>query len=105
MKKLFKKSKEMQKKAKEEGRKERIEYNPGNIHMPLRIDPSPTLSMCRVEEFLAYIKINVKQRMLDHMLETSELTNGNSSIISISSEDEDEEYPENYLENQAKKLT
>ena len=34
-----------------------------------------------VEEFLAYMKINVKQRMLNHMLETSELMNGNSSIM------------------------
>ena len=48
--------------------------------------------MSGVEEFLAYMKINVKQRMLDHMLETSELMNGNSSIIFISSEDEDKEY-------------
>ena len=38
-----------------------------------------------MEEFLAYMKINVKQRMLDHMLETSEIMNGNGSIMRMRS--------------------
>ena len=44
-----------------------------------------------MEEFLAYMKIDVEQRMLDHMLETSELMKDKDSIITISSDFEDVE--------------
>ena len=44
-----------------------------------------------MEDFLAYMKIDVEKRMLDHMLETSELMKDKDSIISISSDFEDVE--------------
>lgn len=44
-----------------------------------------------MEEFLAYMKIDVEQRMMDHMLETSNLLNDKDSIIFISSDSEAEE--------------
>ena len=44
-----------------------------------------------MEEFLAYMKTDVQQRMVDHMLETSKLMNGNDSVILISSDSEEEE--------------
>ena len=44
-----------------------------------------------MEEFLGYMKVDLHQRMMDHMLETSELMNDNNSIISISSDSDDEE--------------
>ena len=44
-----------------------------------------------MEEFLACMKTDVQQRMVDHMLETSKLMNGNDTVIFLSSDSEEEE--------------
>ena len=44
-----------------------------------------------MEEFLAHMKTDVQQRMVDHMLETSKVMNGNDTVIFLSSDSEEED--------------